>query len=385
MKRFSFAGQNVSGQPMFAFLDRMKEAERAGRKIIHFEIGDLNMQIPQEAASALKNSIDKGEHRYTESKGLWDFRKKIAEHFSENYGFEASIDQILVAPANSMIDFMIRSVADHGDEVICPDPGFPTYYSVMKYSGVVPVPYPLLEENGFQINPKDIEKRITEKTRLIILNSPSNPTGAIMDENVVRKVAEIARENDIYVFSDEVYGPLAYTKKHFSPSFLDQCREQTVILGSLSKVYGMSGWRLGYAIGPTEVIKKMGLMMETIFSCLPIFTQRGGIAAINVSERIISERKKELQERMKILIGGLNSFPGVKCRYPEGAFYAFPNIEGTGMSGTEFRDSLFDKADIGVLEGEAFGVRGKGHARMAFGASTQEQIMEAIDRMKKIL
>ena len=198
------------------------------------------------------------------------------------------MNRFLYIPANAVIDFVVRCVVNPGEEVIYPDPGFPTYYSVINYAGMRPVGVSLKEENDFRINPEDIRKSITDKTRLIIINTPNNPTGSMMTEERGEEVAKIAEEYDIYLFSDEVYSKITYEKNHFSPSIYDQCKERTVILNSFSKNYSMSGWRLGYAVGPQNLIRKIGLLLETIISCVPPFIQRGGIAILTSREEMIN-------------------------------------------------------------------------------------------------
>ncbi|MEK7076653.1 MAG: aminotransferase class I/II-fold pyridoxal phosphate-dependent enzyme, partial [Patescibacteria group bacterium] len=332
MKELSTAAKNLTGQPMFEFLSEIKEAERKGKKVIHFEIGDPSFDTPKEIVRAAKESLERGETHYTDSMGIRALREEIGKHVESRLGYRPNTEQVLVIPANAGIDFVVRCVAEPGDEIIYPDPGFPTYHSVVKYAGMKGVPILLKEKRELRMDPEDVQKNITEKTKLIIVNSPSNPTGAMMTEEESKAFADIAREHGIYLLSDETYAELVYDKIHYSPSIYDECKECTITLNSFSKAYDMSGWRLGYAVGPAEVIKKMGLMLQTIISCLPEFIQRGGIAALNLDEEHLVSKMKELRKRRETITKGLNSIPGVRCLEPEGAFYAFPNIEGTGKT-----------------------------------------------------
>ena len=385
MYELSDASKRLVGQPMFEFLSEIKEAERKGKDVIHFEIGDPSFETHESVVRAAKESLDRGETHYTDSMGLWELREGVAAYINTLLGYRPNTAQVLITPANSIIDFTIRCVANSGDEIIYPDPGFPTYESVVRYAGMAGVPIRLKEENGMRMDPCDVEKNITDKTRLIIVNSPSNPTGAVMTKDESREFARIAKEHEVYILSDETYAELIYDKKHYSPTIHDECKEYSMILSSLSKAYDMSGWRLGYVIGPEKLIKKMGLMLQTIISCLPEFTQRGGVAALQLGREYIESKMKELRKRREAITKGLQSIPGVRCQEPEGAFYAFPNIKGTGMSSKEFSRHMFKNAGVAVLPGSDFGTGGEGFVRLSFGSSTVKQIDEAIKEMKDVI
>ena len=383
MKKLSQITENLIGQPMFALLAKAKELERSGKQINHFEIGDPNFDSPQEAICIAKKSLDEGLTHYTDSMGILEFREAIAEYAKINYGFKPRINQILVCPANAIIDFTIRCVADPGDEIIYPNPGFPTYYSAIIYNRMKPVGIQLKEDNSFRMDPDMIRNSITDKTRLIIINSPQNPTGSVMSRDEIMEVAKIAQENDIYLLTDEVYSKLIYDAPHFSPSIEDRCLKRTIILNSLSKVYSMSGWRLGYAIGPEKLIEKMGLLLQTILSCLPVFTQKAGIAALSVGQSFLKERINELRHRRDVLVRGLNDIPDLSCLLPEGAFYTFVNIKKTGMSSDEYSKNLLIDSGVCVLPGNCFGKFGEGYVRMCYASSSISLIREALDRMRQ--
>ncbi len=369
---------------MFGFLSTVKEIERSGKKITHFEIGDPHFDSPKSAIMAAKKSLAKGETHYSDSMGLWELREAITEYAKKEWGFVPDISQVLVSPANAIIDFAIRTVANPGDEVIYPDPGFPTYAAVCAYAGITGVPVPLHERDGFRMSPGEVRKKMTSRTRLIILNSPQNPTGAVLSRKDVAEFYRIAEEHNCFLLSDEVYRKLTDMEVP-SPSFFDQCKKHVIILYSFSKAYAMSGWRLGFAIAPPPLAKKMGLMLETIVSCLPVFIQRGGIAALVSGERELSVRVKELRKRKQTLISGLNSLPGVHCIFPEGAFYAFANITGTGLSSIAFRNLMLKKAGVSLLDGTAFGKTGEGFVRLSFASATVPMIKKAMIQMNRAL
>lgn len=384
MRTLSHSAEQLVGQPMFAFLSHVKVLERMGKKIIHFEIGDPYFNSPKNAVDAAKKSLTNGETHYSDSRGLWKLREEIAKYTKKEWGFAPDISQVLVSPANAIIDFAIRTVANPGDEVLYPDPGFPTYAAVCAYTDIVGVPVPLYEKDGFRMSPEEVRKKITPRTRLIILNSPQNPTGAVLTQKEIAEFYRIAEEHDCFLLSDEVYRKLT-DKAVPSPSVFDQCKKRVILLYSFSKVYAMSGWRLGFAIAPPPVAKKMGLMLETIISCLPVFIQRGGIAALKGGAREIALRVTELNKRKGALISGLNALPGVHCLEPEGAFYAFANITGTGLSSIAFRDVMLEKAGVSLLDGTAFGAHGEGFVRLSFASATVPMIHSALKQMFQVL
>lgn len=387
MKSLSDIAYNIDGQPMFKILDKAQKLEREGKEILHFELGEPDFDTPINIVNAACNSLMSGETHYTSSMGLYDFRVVAQEATLKSRGFKPSLEQVLVTPgANSIIYFAIKCLVNPGEEVIVPDPGFPTYYSAIKACDAKAVTVQLKESNQFRLKPEDLENAITDKTRLIILNTPSNPTGSVMTSDEIQKIAEIAKKYDIYLLSDEIYGRLIFNneKSFLSPSYLDGCKERTIIINGFSKAYAMTGWRLGVAIGPEEVIEKMGLLVSTIVSCVPTFIQRAGIEAIMGDQKSLIEMKDEYNERRKILVNGLNSIDGITCIEPDGAIYAFPNITGTGMSSDVFANFALEKAGIALLPGNNFGKAGEGYVRICY-VNTRENIIKALDNLKKAL
>lgn len=377
--------KRLIGQPMFHLLAKAREIEKMGKEVIHFEIGDPSFNSPGHVIEAAKNALNQNLTHYTNSMGIVELREAVMEFTRSQWGFTPLLEQILICPANAIIDFVVRCLVNPGEEVIYPDPGFPTYYAVLNYNCITPVGIKLREENEFRIDPDEIESRITRKTRLIIINTPQNPTGSVMTESDVIKIAWLAEKYKLYLLSDEVYARIIFNKKHFSPAVIDKCRERTIILNSLSKTYAMSGWRLGYAVGPVELIEKMGLLLQTIISCLPAFTQHAGITAILGDQKIVKDRCDELDKRRNLLVSGLNSLPGVSCVMPQGAFYAFPNVSGTGMSGDEFSDIMLKKAGVCVLPGSCFGKYGKDYIRLCYASTEISEIEKALLKMNQVM
>lgn len=380
MKSLSNIASHIEGQPMFATLDKVQRLERQGKSILHFELGEPDFDTPDHIVDRACDALKAGDTHYTSSMGLYDFRKVVQETTRKSRGFTPSMEQVLVTPgANSIIYFTIKCVVNPGEEVIVPDPGFPTYFSAIKACGAIPVTVPLKEENDFRLDPEDLRERITDKTRLIIINSPSNPTGAVMTEDEIKGVAEVAKEYDLYLLSDEIYGRLIFDSDSMflSPSYIDECKERTIIINGFSKAFAMTGWRLGVVIGPESLIERMGLLVSTIFSCVPPFIQQAGIEAIKGDQTPIMKMKAEYDKRRKVLVDGLNSLPGVSCVMPKGAIYAFPNITETGMNCDEFTDFSLEKAQVALLPGNNFGEYGEGFVRMCY-VNSQENIEKAI-------
>ena len=387
MKSLSNIAYEIDGQPMFKILDLAQKLERQGKEILHFELGEPDFDTPINIVNAACDALNSGDTHYTSSMGLYDFRIVAQKATLQSRGFLPTIDQVLVAPgANSIIYLAIKCLVNPGEEVIVPDPGFPTYYSAIKACGAKAVTVKLKEENQFRLDPNDLENAITNKTRLIILNTPSNPTGSVMLPDEIKQVAEIARKHDIYLLSDEIYGRLIFNneKSFLSPSYIDHCKERTIILNGFSKAFAMTGWRLGVAIGPEEVIEKMGLLVSTIVSCVPPFIQRAGIEAITGDQSALVKMKNEYDRRRKILVDGLNSIDGVSCIEPDGAIYAFPNISGTGMTSDEFANFVLEKAGVALLLGNNFGEAGEGFVRICY-VNTSDNIIKAIENIKKAL
>lgn len=380
----SDAAYRIEGQPMFKVLDNVQKLEKQGEDIVHFEIGDPDFSTPSHIIEAAYRSMKKGETHYTSSMGLYDMRVAAIDATSFSRGFTPSLEQVLITPgANIIIYLVVKCLVNPGEEVIFPDPGFPTYYSVIKLCGAVPARVPLREKNKFRMNPKDIKQAITSKTRLVIINSPNNPTGSVMTPEEIDKIYKIARQYNIYLFSDEVYSRMMHEEKarFHSPSSNDFCRDIVIVGNGFSKAFAMTGWRLGVAIGPEEVIEKMGLLVQTLYSCVPPFIQRAGISALKENQAEIIHMMNVYKERRNVLVDGLNSIDGISCLKSEGAFYVFPNITKTGMTSEQFAYFILKEAKVAMLPGTNFGKYGEGYVRLTY-ATGIENIKKGIDRIK---
>ena len=293
------------------------------------------------------------------------------------------MDQVLITPgANIAIFYAISCIVNPGEEIIVPDPGFPTYYSTIKMCDAIPKRVPLLESNNFRMNPKDIENSITEKTRMIIINSPQNPTGSVMTEEEIKMTYEIAKKHQLFLYSDEIYARMIYKDSVFnSPSIFDKCQEHTIISNGFSKAFAMTGWRLGAVIGPSYIIEKMRLLLETTSSCVPPFIQKAGIEAIEGDQTLQKKMYEEYEIRRDLVVNGINSISGLSCVVPGGAFYVFVNIRKTGMTSEEFCDYLLEDSGVAMLPGTSFGQFGEGFVRICYAVG-QNDINDAIQRIK---
>lgn len=387
MLNLSKASYNLLGQPMFKVLHRVQELERQGRDIVHFEIGDPDFKTPDNIVEAGCNALKNGLTHYTSSMGLFEFRDRLRDVTTSSRGFTPDLRQILITPgANIIIYYAVRCLVDPGDDILVPDPGFPTYLSVASFCGVNCLGVPLKEENYFRMNPVDVRNLITRKTRLIIINSPNNPCGSVMTRQELDELYDIAEEYDCYLMCDEVYSRMMYNPRNrfYSPSSRDGCKTRTILTNGFSKAFSMTGWRLGCVIGPEAAIEKMSLLLQTTASCVQPFIQIAGIEAVTGSQDEVRKMMKEYDARRKLLVEGLNNLNGVTCIEPEGAFYAFPNISGTGYSDHEFADIMLEEAGVAVLPGSNFGNFGKGYVRLCY-ATSQKYIVEGIERMRRVL
>lgn len=367
---------------MFKVLEKVARLEEAGLNIVHLEIGDPDFSTPRHIVEATKRSLDSGETNYVSSWGLPDFVQAIRNATLKSRGFLPDREQVLVTPgANISIFYTVFCLVNPGCEVLVPDPGFPTYLSAIKMCGAIPIPYKLCEKNGFRTRAVDIEPLITDRTRLLILNSPNNPTGAVTEADHLRRVFELARNYDLYVYSDEIYSRMVYDDRaFFSISSIDHARERVILSNGFSKAFAMTGWRLGSVIAPKEIAERMMLLLQTTSSCVSPFIQRGGIAAIEGEQSSVNAMMTAYRKRRDLLVDGLNSIRGIRCHKPGGAFYAFPNISSFGLSSENFSDMILQEAHVALLPGSNFGPSGEGFVRMVY-ATSEGEIREAISRI----
>lgn len=380
--RMSRVAQQMIGQPMFQVIDRVRVMEDAGRDVVHLEIGEPDFETPANISDAAVEAIQAGDTHYVSSWGLNDFREASARATQRSRGFLPDLEQVLVTPGANIATFLtIVTLVNQGEEVLFPDPGFPTYEASVRAAGVQAVRYRLDHENGLRISSALVEAQITDKTRLIIVNSPSNPTGAVSDERELRKVFELARAHNLFVFSDEIYARMIYGDRFFSPGSLDGCKERVIVSNGFSKAFAMTGWRLGVAIGPAPIMERMMLLLQTTLSCVPPFVQRAGIAALEEDQSQVKAMMAEYGRRRDFLVEEVNSIPGLSADAPGGAFYLFPSIKETGLSSSEFAERLLEEEAVAVLPGHNFGPSGEGYIRLSF-ASGEERLREGLSRIR---
>ncbi len=383
MKPFAEGLDRILGEGAIAVMGEARRLERAGKRILHFEIGQPDFPTPQHIKQAGIQAIEDGYTGYSVSGGIPELKQVLQDEIENTRGFRPSQNQILIMPGGKAgIYFTMIGTCVPGDEVIFPDPGFPTYRSLCHYIDAKPIPIRLKEENDFRLDPEDIAARINERTKLIILNSPQNPTGSVMTKDEIESVAELAETNDCYILSDEIYSKILYDTEFHSVTTADQTKLRSILLDGFSKAYAMTGWRLGYIIGPEPLIEKLVTLTVNAFSCTPEFVQRAGIAALTGSQEGLSEMTQTFQNRRDAIVRGLNSIPGFSCQTPLGAFYAWPNITETGLSSQNIATHLLREAGVACLPGTAFGPRGEGYLRFSY-ASSLETISEAMDCIKK--
>ena len=381
----SSTAKALLGQAAFKVLAKAKDLERQGKNVLHFEIGEPDYDTPENIKKAAIEAIKRGDTNYVNAAGILELREAISEEIEKTRGFKPSVNQVLVGPgANPLIYFALACVADKGDDVLLPDPSFPSYIAAIAALGLNPVYIPLREENGFRMSPEDVAEHVTPKTRIIIMNSPQNPTGAVMTKDEINGLADIAEDKKIYLFSDEIYSKLLYDEKHHSPAFRDGCNERTLLVDGFSKAYAMTGWRLGYCVGPKELISKMELMLQTTVSCVPPFVQYAGVEALKGPQDFVVNMRDDYKKRRDVIVSGLNKVPGFSCIYPHGAFYAFPNIKDTGMKSDELSEILLERIGVATLPGTAFGPQGEGYLRFSY-ATSLDAIKEALERLNEFM
>ena len=376
MKNISKAAKALEGQKMFQILAEAKDLEKQGKEIIHFEIGDPDFKTPSNIIEKCVESLRNGETHYTKSTGLDSYIDASIKRSKMSRGFSPSPKQILVtAGANIQIYYALACITDPGDEVITVDPCFVSYKSIMKFLGINAKFIQLEEKNNFKLNPNDLDRLITSITRAILINSPHNPTGAVMSEDEIREIYDIAEKNDVYLLSDEVYGRMVYENntnvKFFSPSSIDHCKVRTIIIHSLSKSYAMTGWRIGAATGPEEVIEKMALLLETTSSCVSPFIQNAAAEALSSDQYEIDAMINSLRIRRDKMVDLINKINNVSCITPDGAFYIFANIKKTGLTDVEFVDEMLKNVGVALCPGSFFGKSGEGYVRFCFANSLE--------------
>lgn len=373
--------QNLKSEGAYRVMGLARALEKEGRDIVHLEIGQPDFSTFPPIAEEGKRAIDAGFTRYNPSEGYADLREAIA-NYSKTRGIHASPSQVVVGPgAKPVLLFPLLALLEKGDEVLYPDPGFPSYPVDIEIAGGVPVSVPLVEANSFSFDLDELETRITEKTKLLILNSPANPTGGVISKADLTAIAALAKKHDFWVLSDEIYSRLVYSDSPADSIYaLEGMSERTLIVDGFSKSYAMTGWRLGYAIMPEVLAEKVSLLLTHAVGCTAGFTQRAGIVAIQQCDEPVSDIVKTYQQRRNEFVRGLNQIDGFNCRLPEGAFYAFPNVSEVGIPSPVLAERLLNEAGVACLSGTDFGINGEGYLRFSYAAS-REQLAKAVDRI----
>ncbi len=369
----------------FEVLVKARALEAEGKNIIHCEIGQPDFPTPAHIVEAGKKALDEGWTGYGPTQGDPELRDVIAKHISETRGISVNGANVCVVPGGKPVMFYsILELVNEGDEVIYPNPGFPIYESMIKFAGGRPVPVPLLEERQFSFDLNVFRDSLSPKTKMVILNSPQNPTGGVIPATDIQTIADLLRDRDIIVLSDEIYCRMTYGETPVSIASMPAMAEKTIILDGFSKIYAMTGWRMGYAVAPEWIIDAMNKLMVNSNSCTASFTQRAGIAALTGPQDEPEKMVAEFHRRRDKFIAGLNELPGFRCPIPAGAFYAFPNITGTGRTSKQLADELLYEAGVACLSGTAFGAFGEGYLRLSY-ANSLENLMEAVARMRRYL
>lgn len=376
---------NLGIEGAFNVLVKARALEAKGRDIIHLEIGEPDFATPQHIIEAAKQALDQGWTHYGPSQGLPELREAIANYICQTRGIRVGVEQVCVVPGGKpIIFFPMLALVEPGDEVIYPNPGFPIYESMINFLGATPVPIPLIEERGFTFDLDRLRDSLSAKTKLLILNSPHNPTGGVIPAADLEAIADMVRDRDLIILADEIYSRIYYEQAPASITAFPGMQEKTILLDGFSKTYAMTGWRMGYGVMPAWLADAVSKLMVNSNSCTASFTQRAGIAALTGTQEPAKEMVAEFRRRRDAFCEGLNSLPGFRCALPGGAFYAFPNITGTGWPANALADALLDQAGVAALSGTAFGAYGEGYLRFSI-ANSHEKLMAAVDRIRNFL
>jgi aspartate/methionine/tyrosine aminotransferase len=376
--------ERIGTESAFEVLAKAQALEKQGRSIIHLEIGSPDFPTPKHVVEAGKKALDDGFTKYGPTAGLLDFREALAAHVSKTRGVKVGADNICVVPGGKPIMFFtMMALLEEGDEVIYPDPSFPIYESLIHFLGAVAKPVPLIESRGFSFDLNVLKNQLSNKTKLVILNSPANPTGGVISKEDLKQIADMLRDRDLMILSDEIYTRIYYEEEPASITNFEGIIDKTVILDGFSKTYSMTGWRLGFGVMPLKLAEAVNLLMVNSNSCTATFTQKAGLAALQGPQDDVTTMVNEFRRRRDVIVKSLNEIPGFSCTTPAGAFYAFPNVTGTGMSSRDLADLLLNEAGVACLNGAAFGKHGDGYLRFSY-ANSLENIQEAIRRIKKV-
>ena len=384
MTRMASRVSQLNGEGALAVYSRAKELERAGRSVIHLELGEPDFHPAAPIVDSLRNAVAAGRDRYCATKGLPALCEALAAYLNRTRRLGVAAEQVLVAPGCKMaLSLAMMALIEPGEEVLYPDPGFPIYPSFTRGLGATAVPFGLEEKHQFQPDLDEIARKITSRTRVVIFNSPNNPTGTVFSAAALARIAELAQQHDLWVISDEIYARILFEGAYQSIWALPGMAERTVIIDGFSKSFAMTGWRLGYAIAPVPVIEAMDLLVLNTFTCAAEFTQVAAIEALRDSTDAVDAMVEEYRKRRAILVAGLNRIPGFRCQEPQGAFYAWVNIEETGLSAEEVQRILLEEGGVAGIAGAAFGPGGKNFLRFSL-VSARNLLEEALERIERV-
>ena len=376
---------HIGTETAFEAANRARALEAQGRDIIHLHLGEPDFDTPPNILAAAKRALDEGWTHYAPPLGLAPLREAVAADAGLRRGIEIDPDRVVITPgAKPVLAFAMMALVGPGDEVIVPDPGFPIYESMTRFMGATPVALPLRGDHGFRPDPDELRSLVTDRTRLIVINSPSNPTGSIFLDHDLEAIARVARERDLIVLSDEIYGRIIYDGEHRSIASLPGMAERTIILDGFSKAYAMTGWRLGYGILPEELVAPYERLMINTVSCTASYAQIAAVEALTGPQDSVVTMTEEFRRRRELLIDGLAALPGISVHRPGGAFYAFPDATATGLSGAELAERLLIDAGVSVLAGTAFGHEAPGSIRISY-ANSQANLTRALERIATLL
>jgi aspartate aminotransferase len=376
----------IGTETAFEVSARARALEAEGRDIIHLQIGEPDFDTPANVREAAKRALDDGATHYAPYPGIPELRAAIADDAQARKGFPVTPDRVFVTVGGKgVMLYAILGLVDPGDEVLVPDPGYPIYESLTRFIGATPVPVPIRMENDFRLDVDELASLITPRTRLLVINSPANPTGGVLTRGDLERIAKLAIEHDLWVLADEIYGRILYDgAEHVSIASLPGMAERTIVLDGFSKTFAMTGWRMGYAIVPESLVKTYSQLIINTISGVATFAQVGAVEALIGQQDDVDAMVVEFRARRDLIVDGLNEIPGIECRRPSGAFYVFPSIAGTGMSGADLAEKLLQEAGVCVLPGSAFGRYGDDHIRISY-ANSQENLTEALARIRTVV
>ncbi len=383
--RYAQRLNRLGTETAFEVLARAQALEAQGRRVTHLEIGEPDFDTPAYIRKAAAEALEAGFTHYGPSAGLPEFRRLIAERWGRERSIPCDADNVVVTPgAKPIMFFAMLALLEEGDDVLYPNPGFPIYESVANFLNARTIPLVLREANGFDLDIQDLESKLSSRTRLLVLNSPHNPTGAVLKPETVQAIAALARKHDFHILSDEIYARTLYEGRHLSIASLPGMAERTIVLDGFSKTYAMTGWRLGFGIMEKELAKHVARLMTNSNSCTATFVQKAGEVALAGPQTEVHAMVAEFRRRRDVIVQGLNGLPGVRCLMPQGAFYAFPNITGTGIRSAELAKLMLEEAGVACLSGTAFGAAGEGYLRFSY-ANSAENIRAALAAMGEFL